>query len=187
MDLQNIDQPAEIQADLNQGAIPEFEAIIVHRKVTILDANQAVATMFGYELAELITLTLLDLIQPESRSIVLKNTLIHYQKPYQVLGLKKDGATFPLEIFHDTIVYHDHNVQVTAFQANPDDQQVDQVRALLRQSKQQLAEKVRQTITQLRFRNERLRLELDERVEMGAKLDGAAIGQRVDQVVGYSP
>jgi PAS domain S-box-containing protein len=170
MDIQDIDKSIEIQAGLSQVAIPEFEAIIVHRKVTILDANQAVATMFGYELAELITLTLLDLIQPEARSIVLKNTLIHYQKPYQVLGLKKDGSTFPLEIFHDTIVYHDHNVQVTAFQANPDNQQIDQVLAMLRQSKQQLEEKVRESTTQLRFLNERLRLELDERAEMEAKL-----------------
>jgi PAS domain S-box-containing protein len=170
MDFQNIEKPVAGQAGLSRAELPEFEAIIVHRKVTILDASQVVATMFGYELAELITLTMLDLIQPEARSIVLKNTLIHYQKPYQVLGLKKDGSTFPLEIFHDTIVYHDHNVQVTAFQANPDDQQVDQLLTLLRQSKQQLAEKVRQSTTQLRFLNERLRLELDERVEMEAKL-----------------
>lgn len=170
MDRQNVEEPAEIRASLGQVALPEFEAIIVHRKVTILDANQAVATMFGYELAELITLTMLDLIQPEVRSIVLKNTLIHYQKPYQVVGLKKDGSTFPLEIFHDTIVYHDHNVQVTAFQATPDDQQVDQVLTLLRQGKQQLEEKLRQSTNQLRFLNERLHLELDERAEMEAKL-----------------
>ncbi len=170
MDTQNVEEPAEIQASLSQVALPEFEAIIVHRKVTILDANQAVATMFGYELAELITLTMLDLMQPEARSIVLKNTLTHYQKPYQVVGLKKDGSTFPLEIFHDTIVYHDHNVQVTAFQTISDDQSVDQVLTLLRQSKQQLEEKLRQSTTQLRFLNERLRLELDERAEMETKL-----------------
>lgn len=168
--MQNVEKSAEIQASLSQVALPEFEAIVVHRKVTILDANQAVATMFGYELAELITLTMLDLMQPEARSIVLKNTLTHYQKPYQVVGLKKDGSTFPLEIYHDTIVYHDHNVQVTAFQTIPDDQQVDQVLTLLRQSKQQLEERLRQSTTQLRFLNERLRLELDERAEMETKL-----------------
>lgn len=170
MDMQNVEEPSEIQASLSQVALPEFEAIVVHRKVTILDANQAVATMFGYELAELITLTMLDLMQPEARSVVLKNTLTHYQKPYQVVGLKKDGSTFPLEIFHDTLVYHDHNVQVTVFQAIPGDQQVDQVLTLLRQSKQQLEERLRQSTTQLRFLNERLRLELDERAEMETKL-----------------
>lgn len=65
--------------------------LIIHRKIKILNVNQALAAMFGYEYNELKEgrFTILDLIDPELRSLVLKNTLIKYEQSY--IELRQNG------------------------------------------------------------------------------------------------
>ncbi len=74
------------------------EGIIVHDRGKIVDANLAAAKMFGWEVSDLIGIDGLNLIVPETREIVLQNIASNYEKPYEVLGLRKDGSTFPMEI-----------------------------------------------------------------------------------------
>ena len=91
-----------------------FEGIVIHRKGTILDANQALATMFGYELSEVIGMHALDFAAPESRDLLLRNIVSGYQEPFEGTGLRKDGTTFPVEVCGRPIPYQGKMVTVAA-------------------------------------------------------------------------
>jgi PAS domain S-box-containing protein len=91
-----------------------FEGIVIHRKGTILDANQALAAMFGYELSEVIGMHALDFAAPESRDLLLRNIVSGYQEPFEGTGLRKDGTTFPVEVCGRPIPYQGKMVMVAA-------------------------------------------------------------------------
>jgi PAS domain S-box-containing protein len=91
-----------------------FEGIAVHEQGKILDANQALATMLGYEVAELIGTNGLERFTPESRDIAIKNMMAGYEKPYEAVGLRKDGSTFPVELQGKTIIYQGRQVRLLA-------------------------------------------------------------------------
>jgi PAS domain S-box-containing protein len=73
------------------------EGIAIHEKGRILDANRALATMFGYEPSEIVGMTAWDLTAPESRDLVSRRILAGYEQPYEIVGLRRDGSTFPIE------------------------------------------------------------------------------------------
>lgn len=73
------------------------EGIAIHEKGRILDANQALATMFGYEPSEVVGMTAWELTAPESRDLISRRILAGYEQPYEMVGLRKDGSTFPIE------------------------------------------------------------------------------------------
>lgn len=91
-----------------------FEGIAVHEKGKIIDANQTLAELFGYELSEIIGLNATDLIAPESRDLVMQNILSGYEQPYEGIGLKKDGTTFYVELVGKPLPYKGRVVRVTA-------------------------------------------------------------------------
>ncbi|MFQ5613293.1 MAG: PAS domain S-box protein [Anaerolineae bacterium] len=91
-----------------------FEGIAIHDQGKIFDANQAMAAMFGYELSEFIGKNALDFAAPESRDVVLENIRSGYEKPYEAVGLRKDGTTFPVEIIGRAIPFEGRTIRVTA-------------------------------------------------------------------------
>jgi two-component system sporulation sensor kinase A len=91
-----------------------FEAVVIHDKGKILDVNQTFAEMFGYELSEVIGKNALDFTAPESRDLALKNILSGREKPYEVMGLRKDGSTFVIEVCGRAFPYKGRIVRVAA-------------------------------------------------------------------------
>ena len=91
-----------------------IEATAIHANGEILDANPALAAMFGYEAAELIGMQCLDLTAPESRDLLWQKIVSKYDKPFEAKGLRKDGSTFPIEICGKAISYQGRKVTVTA-------------------------------------------------------------------------
>ncbi len=91
-----------------------FEGIAVHDKGRILDANDAFATMFGYERSEVVGMTAWDLTAPESRDLVSRQVLTGREEPYEIIGLRKDGTTFPVETCGKAIHYEGRMVRVAA-------------------------------------------------------------------------
>ncbi|MFQ5824810.1 MAG: PAS domain S-box protein [bacterium] len=91
-----------------------FEGIAFHDKGNILEVNKNFAEMFGYELNEVIGMHALDFTAQESRDLVLKNIVSGYEKPYEVVGLRKDGSTFQIEVRGKAISYQGRVVRVTA-------------------------------------------------------------------------
>jgi PAS domain S-box-containing protein len=91
-----------------------FEGIAIHHRGMILEANQAFATMFGYELSEVMGMDALDFAAPESRDLLLHNIVSAYQQPFEGTGLRKDGTTFPVEVCGRPIPYLGKMVTVAA-------------------------------------------------------------------------
>jgi PAS domain S-box-containing protein len=91
-----------------------FEGIAIHEDGIILDANQSLATMLGYPLAEIIGKHVLDLGAPDSHAAVRSRLAASEEGTYEATGLRKDGSTFPGELCGKSIPYHGRAVRVTA-------------------------------------------------------------------------
>jgi len=92
-----------------------FEGIAVHEAGMIVDANQSLANMFGWQISELIGMNKLQLLAPECRELVQKHLVSSNEQPYEAIGLKKDGSTFPVEIQGKIIHYQGHLARVAAW------------------------------------------------------------------------
>jgi|GEM_PF-1484492 len=91
-----------------------FEGIVIHDQGQILDANQSFALMVGYEPAEVKGKNVLGFATPEYRDLIMQHVQSDYEKPYEVMGLKKDGSIFPAEIWAKIIPYQGRMVRVAA-------------------------------------------------------------------------
>lgn len=111
------------------------EGILIHDHGMIIDANQAIAKMFGYQTDELIGMSGFQLLVPESRDIALKQIQAAYVEPYEVVGLSKDGSKFPIEIQAKLIPYQNRLVRVVAIRDISRRQQIEKE---LRQARDQL-------------------------------------------------
>ena len=73
------------------------------------------AEMTLYEPWELVGMNGIKLIAPEFRSKVRRNVRSGYEKSYEVVGVRKDGSTYPLEVQGKAIPYEGRNVRITEF------------------------------------------------------------------------
>ncbi|MBI5879516.1 MAG: response regulator [Chloroflexi bacterium] len=76
---------------------------IVQGSARIVDANSSLCRMSGYTLEELGRIHALDLWAPESRPAALENFTSSRTAPIELLGLRKDGSTLPLEVEARTV------------------------------------------------------------------------------------
>ncbi len=75
-----------------------FDGIAIHDQGVLLDVNAGLERMFGYGPGELMGRSLLDLVAEESRDLVLANMQNGVNGPYEAIGCRKDGTTFPGEV-----------------------------------------------------------------------------------------
>ena len=91
-----------------------FEAIFLSDKGVGIDQNLAAEKMFGYSVEEIRGQLGTEAISPEYRDLVLHNVLAGYGEPYEAVGLRKDGTTFPCEIQGKMFDYQGRPIRVTA-------------------------------------------------------------------------
>ncbi len=91
-----------------------FEGVAIHDRGVILDANKRLAEMLGYEPSEIIGRHALEFAAPESRELIMKHILSGYTRPYEAVGLKKNGERFYVEIVGKTIPYKGKKVRASA-------------------------------------------------------------------------
>jgi PAS domain S-box-containing protein len=91
-----------------------FEAIILHDQGTILEVNQSFCRMYGYERAEVIGKSVLDLTPPEFRELLLQKVRSGGAGSYDGLALRKDGTIFRAELAGKPIYYQGRTVRVAA-------------------------------------------------------------------------
>ncbi|PKN50828.1 MAG: hypothetical protein CVU55_14930, partial [Deltaproteobacteria bacterium HGW-Deltaproteobacteria-13] len=70
------------------------EGIAIHDNGVIVEANEALARMFGYELSEMIGMNAESISTPESFKMIREHIFTEYDKPYEGIGVRKDGSTF---------------------------------------------------------------------------------------------
>jgi len=90
------------------------EGIILSENGKVIDANRSLTEMFGYELEELIGEDAIELTAPEYREMVRQRISEEDTRPYESRGLKKDGATFPIEIRPRHLPYSGRRIRVTS-------------------------------------------------------------------------
>ena len=91
-----------------------FEAIVLHEQGTILEVNQSFCRMYGYERAEVIGKSVLDLALPEFRELLLQKVWSRDTGSYEGPALRKDGTTFRAELAGKPIHYQGRVVRVAA-------------------------------------------------------------------------
>ena len=92
-----------------------FGGIAIHDQGVILDCNQGLADISGYDSDELIGMDGLLLIAAPWRQTVREHILSGFEKPYDVEGLRKDGKVYPLSLRGSNIPYKGRVVRVTEF------------------------------------------------------------------------
>ncbi|MCP4398584.1 MAG: response regulator [bacterium] len=92
-----------------------FEGLVIHDGRQIVDVNQSIKALFGYQHDELIGEKVLRLIAPEFQESTLNNVLQGETKiPYLIKGVKRDGQTFLLEVQTREIFWQGRTLHVTA-------------------------------------------------------------------------
>jgi len=92
-----------------------FEGILITDGNRILEANKALAQMVDCDdPSELVGRSALEFVAPEYRDLVQRNLLSGREDPYEIAGLRKDGARRDLEMRERTISYGERTVRITA-------------------------------------------------------------------------
>jgi PAS domain S-box-containing protein len=92
-----------------------IEGIIIHDRGVVLDVSNRFATMFGYEVEELIGRNVLDFLPaPDWLHVILERVRTGSEQPYEMVGLRKDGTRISVEIHARSAVYHGRQARVAA-------------------------------------------------------------------------
>ncbi len=92
-----------------------FEGVVISEARKILAANESFARMFGYEQSEVIGLSPSEMATPESARLIRRNIRSGFEKPYEIVGVKKDGTNFDLEVIGKNCRYQGRKARVVAF------------------------------------------------------------------------
>ncbi len=92
-----------------------FEGIIFHDEGILLQANDQFFKMFGYEPHELIDKQVMDkTLHPDSIQTVKSKIISDSTQSYEVVGLKKDGTAFPIEVRVRLLDDEGHKIRAVA-------------------------------------------------------------------------
>lgn len=111
------------------------EGIVVHEEGRIVDLNEAGLRMAGYSREELIGQSILLLAHPDSVETILTKVRSGSEEPYEAVGLRKDGATFPCELRPRTLIRQGRPVRVVIIRDLTAQKQAEQA---LRRSNERL-------------------------------------------------
>ncbi|MDF0675098.1 MAG: PAS domain S-box protein [Nitrospira sp.] len=91
-----------------------FDGIAIHDQGILIEVNTGLERIFGYGPGELIGRSLWDLVADESRDLVLANMQNGVNGPYEAMGRRKDGSTFPGEVVVRPCRYRGKGVRLVA-------------------------------------------------------------------------
>lgn len=118
-----------------------FGGITIHDQGIILDCNQGLSAITGYDYDQLIGMNGLLLIAEQSREVVMEHILAGYEKPYEVLGVRKNGQEYPARLEARNIPYKGKSVRVVEFRDITEIKQSEEALRLEAQRRRILMEK----------------------------------------------
>jgi len=92
-----------------------FGGIAIHDKGIILDCNTGLSEITGYEFDELVGMNGLLLIAEDYRDLVMEKIVSDYKKPYEAMGVRKNGEEYHLRLEARNIPYKQKRVRVVEF------------------------------------------------------------------------
>jgi PAS domain S-box-containing protein len=104
----------ESELRFEQLADASFEGIGITEDGILINANKQLSKMFGYAHEELIGMSVMNLVAPESREMVQKSQNTGFEGPYEHKAIRKDGCVFSVEIHAREIPYKGRMVRVSA-------------------------------------------------------------------------
>ncbi|WP_338669478.1 PAS domain-containing hybrid sensor histidine kinase/response regulator [Pseudodesulfovibrio methanolicus] len=93
-----------------------FGGIFIHDNGILLDCNQGLSDITGYTQEELIGMDGLKLVAESVRDEVADNVRKGLERPYETVGLRKDGGEYPLRVAAKSIPYKGRMVRTVEFQ-----------------------------------------------------------------------
>jgi PAS domain S-box-containing protein len=90
------------------------EGIVLIENGVIFDANESFTRMYGYGLEELVGMSPVELVTPDTREIVSRRISTGNEEPYEAEGLKRDDTAFPIEVRPRRIPYEGRKVRVSS-------------------------------------------------------------------------
>jgi PAS domain S-box-containing protein len=103
------------------------EGIAIHDNGDIIEANEALSRMFGYELSEIIGKYVKNGVTPESWKAIQEHIDTGYDKPYEITGVKKDGSTFVCSMVDKPYKYKDRMLRVATFRDITDHKRAEEL------------------------------------------------------------
>ena len=91
-----------------------FEGLLIYRKGVILDVNDRLCEIFGYDIEELLGMPIANLIHPESQERVYEQLKTSPEQLYQAKGVRKDGQTVHLEAVGRSIRFSGQEARAVA-------------------------------------------------------------------------
>ena len=95
----------------------------------ILEVNQALGRMFGYEPSEMIGRSAMEFCAPESLAEMTRMALSDKEEPYEGMGVRKDGTRIPLQVSGRAIPFRGHRVRVAVFKDMTKQREVETARS----------------------------------------------------------
>jgi len=106
--LEKNEQRVKILADA------AFEGIIIHDKINIVEVNQKILNMTGFEREDLVGSSIFEITSPDFFNTVISNLEGDEEKCYKIKCKRKDKTEFDVEIWSKPIVYKGINLRVAA-------------------------------------------------------------------------
>lgn len=103
-----------------------FGGITIHDKGIILECNKGLSEMTGYSVDELIGMNGLLLIAEQAREMVMEKIVAGYEKPYEAIGLRKNGEEFPIRLEARNVPYKGRQVRTVEFRDITDQKKADE-------------------------------------------------------------
>ncbi|MDX9759108.1 MAG: PAS domain S-box protein [Bacteroidota bacterium] len=110
-----------------------FEGIGFTRDGIIVDVNQQLADMLGYEGRELIGRPVMDLIAPHHLDVVARHSRAT-EASYEHDAVRKDGTVLPVEVRVKEVHQTDHTLRVAAVRDISERRRAEQMNVLLAQA-----------------------------------------------------
>ncbi len=92
-----------------------FGGIAIHDMGIILECNQGLSDMSGYSVEELVGMNGLLLISEKTRDLVLEKIKAGYEKPYEAIGVRKNGEEYPIRLEARNVPYKGKMVRTVEF------------------------------------------------------------------------
>lgn len=112
----------QINSDLNESeqrfkALHDasFGGIAIHKNKMIIECNQGLSDISGYTHEELIGLDIINLVDPDYKDYVNEKVKIQYDKAYEVMGIRKNGESYPVRIQGKNVFYKGEPVRTVEF------------------------------------------------------------------------
>ncbi len=91
-----------------------FEGLFIHDRGIIIDANEPLTALLGATREQIIGRSAFDFADPSSHEELRRHVADQYEAPYEAIGRRLDGSTFPIELLGKPLPSFGRTLRVTA-------------------------------------------------------------------------